>query len=173
MPPMMVFILHEGPLSVYLIHDLAFSTHFYALLFTINTLIIVFLEILLNVAMVQFSHRACIMIGSVLISLGFAGLVFTKSAMGIIFLAVIWTFGEMILFPSASAFVSELAAENVRGSYMGMYNTASNIAIMLGLWLGSVIMGYWGATSLWVISGIWGLVSLLFFIRLPGHLKTG
>lgn len=173
MPAMMVFILHEGPLSVHLIRDLSFSTHFYALLFTINTLIIVFLEILLNASMMQLSHRTCLMIGCVLIAFGFAGLAFLESAAGIIFLTIMWTFGEMILFPAASAFVSEMAAENVRGSYMGMYNTANNIAVMLGLWLGGSVMGYWGSMVLWIVSGIWGLISLVFFIRLPGHMKAG
>jgi len=173
MLPMMVFMLHEGPLSIHLVRDLSFSYHFYGLLFTINTLMIVFLEILINTAMLQLSHRTCLIIGTLFVSFGFAGFAILKTAAGMIFLTVIWTLGEIMFFPAAAAFVSEISPEHARGSYMGMYNTASNLALTLSLWLGVLVMGYWGSTMLWIIAGVWGLFSLLFFIRLPVHEKTG
>lgn len=171
LPVVMVFFQHEASLAVFLTQNLRFSYHFYGFLFTINTLMIVFFEILLNVATREWDSRTSFIIGSLLITIGFMGFAWVTQVWQIIALTVIWTLGEMILFPAASAFVADIAAEKNRGAYMGLFSMNQNAALLLGLWGGSFLMSYFGAHVLWIICGFWGLLSLVFFTRLPLNAK--
>jgi MFS family permease len=78
---------------------------------------------------------------------------------------VIWTFGEMILFPSSSAYVADLAPAEKRGVYMGLYVMTFSIAFMIGPWVGVAILERFGATALWGGALVCGcLAALIIFI---------
>lgn len=162
-PICMIFYQHESTLPVFLVQDLHLPLSFYGWLFTINTLMIVFLELILNVAMMNWPYRVNFMLGSALITLGFSGFIFVTQAWHIILLTMIWTVGEMIFYPSASSYIAEIAPPAHRGSYMSLFATSSNLGMLLGPWAGAIIMQHFGANRLWIVCGVWGILSLLFF----------
>lgn len=166
-PVCMVFFQHESTLAVFLAADLHLSLSFYGWLFTINTLLIVCFELLLNVLMMHWPYRVNFMVGSFLITVGFAGLFFATQAWHVLLLTVIWTFGEMILFPSASSYIAEIAPAEHRGSYMSFFSTSTNLGLLLGPLAGAVAMGHLGASGLWLICGLWGLISVGLFYFQP------
>ena len=165
-PVIMVFYQHNSTLAVYLIKNLHFSYGFFGLLFTINTLIIVCFEIFLNVATTNWSYRWSLSVGSFFVTVGFFGLAFVSSKLHVIMLAVVWTIGEMILLPGFSAYIADLAPAEHRGSYLSLMNTSWNVALMLGPWWGTLIMDHTSATVLWLVCGVWGMVSVVLFTRL-------
>lgn len=166
-PVSMVFFQHESTLSIFLNDQLHFSLSFYGLLFTINTLIIVFFELPLNIATLNWPARRNLMIGSFLITAGFAGFYFATLQIHVILLTIVWTIGEMILFPSATAYAAEIAPLEHRGSYISLYNTSFNLGILLGPLLGGLIMSHSSAHVLWMVCGVWGLISVVMFWLLP------
>lgn len=173
-PIMMVFLQHEAALPVFLKNDLHLPISFYGLLFTLNTLIIVFFELILNVATMNWPYRANLILGSLFITAGFAGLYFAATRWDIILLTIFWTIGEMILFPAASSYIADIAPEEHRGSYMSLYSSATNAGMLLGPWSGAMVMEKYGAHALWVACGLWGLLSVVMFYYLtePRHTKS-
>ena len=95
-----VFFQHESALPLYLVQYLSLSPAFYGMLFTINTLLIVALEVPLNTATAHWSNTRLLVIGSMLFAIGFGALAVIASPAGVIATVVVWTFGEMLLFPS-------------------------------------------------------------------------
>lgn len=162
-PVSMIFFQHESTLAVFLSRDLHLPLSFYGLLFTINTLIIVFCELFLNIIMMNWAYRITLMIGSFFITIGFAGLYFATTTWDIILLTVLWTIGEMVLYPSASSYIADIAPKGHEGSYMSLYSTTSNIGILLGPWGGAIIMQHLGAHGLWMACGLWGMISVVMF----------
>lgn len=162
-PVSMVFFQHEATLPIFLKSDLHLPLSFYGWLFTINTLLIVFIELALNILMMNWPYRANFMIGSLLVAIGFAGLFFASNAWQVILLTIIWTFGEMVIFPSASSYIAELAPPEHRGSYMSLYSTTSNIGLLFGPFAGASIMAHFGGKILWLACGLWGLLSVYLF----------
>lgn len=162
-PVSMIFFQHESTLAVFLSRDLHLPLSFYGLLFTINTLIIVVCELVLNIFMMNWAYRITLMLGSFFITIGFAGLYFASTQWDIILLTVLWTIGEMILYPSASSYIADIAPEEHRGSYMSLYSTTSNIGMMLGPWGGAIVMEHLGANGLWMACGVWGMISVVMF----------
>jgi MFS family permease len=162
-PVSMVFFQHESTLAVFLKADLHLPLSFYGWLFTINTLLIVSMELVLNVFMLNWPYRTNFILGSALITAGFAGLSLATQAWHVILLTLLWTFGEMILYPSASSYIADIAPVEHRGSYMSLFSTSSNIGLFFGPWAGAALMGHIGGRGLWLACGLWGILSLVIF----------
>jgi MFS family permease len=151
LPAFLVFFQIEGPYPLWVVRDLGHSTRFFGLIFTLNTLLIVVLEVALNLAMVRWPHGRALAVGSLCyaVGFGFTGLATTQAAL--LGLTVIWTLGEMILLPTASDAVAGLAPPERRGEYMGLYALSFATALALGPWLG--VKGYAGLGPHWVWIG--------------------
>ena len=166
LPVLLVFFQHEGPMPVWMVEDLGMPTQNFGLLFTINTILIVFLEVRLNGLTAHWSPARALSIGSALCTLGFGALAFVTSYWGVVATVVIWTFGEMILFPSTAAYVSDLAPPGRRGEYMGFYSMTFGIGFTLGPWAGLNILEAAGARTLWLACLGAGTISSLLLGRI-------
>ena len=145
-----VFFQHEGPLSLFLVQDLSLSPAFYGMLFTINTVMIVFMEVPLNAATSHWPHRRGLALGAMLFAVGSGAFAFADGPAMVVVGIAIWTFGEMLLFPQASAYVAEIAPPDRRGQYMGAYALSFNIAFAVAPWAGTTVFAHQGARVLWL-----------------------
>lgn len=69
-PLLMVFFQIEGTLPLWVVRDLGLGSRFYGLLFTVNTLLIVVLEVALNLAMARWPHGRQLLAGSICLAAG-------------------------------------------------------------------------------------------------------
>ena len=166
LPVILVFFQHEGPMPVWMVEDLGMPTQNFGLLFTINTLLIVFLEVRLNGLTAHWSPARALATGSALCTVGFGALAFLTTYWGVVATVVVWTFGEMILFPATAAYVSELAPPTRRGEYMGFYSMTFGIGFTLGPWAGLSVLEAAGARTLWLACLAVGTVSTLLLGRI-------
>jgi MFS family permease len=165
-----VFFQHEGPMSLFLVQDLGLSPAFYGGLFTINTLMIVFIEVPLNSATSHWPHQRALALGAFLFAVGSGAFAFATGPGMIIVGVVIWTFGEMMLFPQASAYVAEIAPAAKRGGYMGAYSLAFNISFAVAPWAGTVAFDRYGARFLWLSVFAVGLISAVMMSQVGGQI---
>jgi predicted MFS family arabinose efflux permease len=146
-----VFFQHESALPLYLVQYLHLSPAFYGMLFTINTLLIVALEVPLNTVTSHWSNTRSLILGCLLFAVGFGALGVIASPAGVIATVVVWTFGEMLLFPAMSAHMAEIAPENRRGAYMGAYSMSLSVALTLGPWMGTQLLASFGPVTVWSV----------------------
>jgi predicted MFS family arabinose efflux permease len=154
-----VFFQHESALPLYLVEYLKLSPAFYGMLFTINTLLIVALEVPLNTATAHWSNTRLLMLGCVLFAIGFGALGVIASPAGVIATVVVWTFGEMMLFPAMASHLAEIAPENRRGAYMGAYSMSLSISLTLGPWMGTQLLAVFGAVTVWSVMFALGVLA--------------
>ena len=164
-----VFFQHEGALPLFLVNDLGLSTAFYGLLFTINTVMIVFMEVPLNAATSHWPHRRALALGAFLFAAGSGAFVFATGPVAIITGMVIWTFGEMMLFPQASAYVADMAPRHRRGEYMGAYSLSFSLAFAVAPWAGTTVFAEFGAVVLWTSVFMVGCVSALMMLQVTAE----
>ena len=163
-----VFYQHESTLSLFLVNNLGFSPAFYGGLFTINTLLIVALEVPINQRSAHWPAAWPLLAGCVLFALGFGGLAVVASATGVLVTVVLWTFGEMMLFPAMSAYLGDIAPAAQRGAYMGAYSMSLSLALTFGPWAGTQLLALWGPTTLWVVMfGFGALAAALMVYATP------
>ncbi len=172
-PVYVVFVQHSAAMPLYLVKDLGFRESVYGLLFSVNTLLIVFLEVQMNTATAHWPHRRSLPIGALLCAAGFGSLALVRSVPAAAATVVVWTFGEMILFPAMSSWVAEVSSEDRRGETMGLYTMSFGLAFSFGPWLGTEILERLGATALWGTMFVLGAVSAGLLTAIPGAREDG
>jgi MFS family permease len=153
-------------LPLFLVRNLNFPESAYGTVFTVNTLLIIALEVGLNSAMAGWSHRWTLTLGAFLYAVGFGAFGLVSGPAGVYAAVVVWTFGEMILLPGSAAYVAEIAPGGRRGEYMGLYTMSFNIAFAFGPWAGAAILQRWGAQALWGAAFVSGCISTLLMSRI-------
>ncbi len=169
-PLLMVFFQVEGTLPLWVVRDLGLGSRFYGLLFTVNTLLIVVLEVALNLAMARWPHGRQLFVGSLCFAVGFGLTAWATGHTTLILTTVIWSFGEMILFPAMSDAVATLAPPDRRGEYMGLLSLSFAAALALGPWLGVLAYAKVGPKAVWLSTFVicLGAGLLLVRFRTPG-----
>src|SRR5262249_27732781 len=77
-PAAAVFFQHEGAMPLDLVRDLGFPPSFFGWMFTINTVMIVLLEVRLNLATSHWAHRKSLVVGATFLASGFGALSFCR-----------------------------------------------------------------------------------------------
>lgn len=168
-PVEIVFFQHVGALPLFIVSDLGFSNAVFGLLTAVNTVLIIFVEVPLNDSMRNWDDKKALALGALLSGIGFGLMAFTDSIPPIVLLIVVWTFGEMIFFPSSGEYVAKIAPEKQRGEYMGYFQMSFSFAFMVGPWLGTTVLDLYGPFDLWVGCLLFGLLSTFMMFRLKLH----
>lgn len=166
-PATMVIFQHLGVLPLYLVKDLHFQTSTFGMLTAVNTILIIFVEVPLNTAMTNWSEKKLLALGALLIGIGFGATAFVSNVIPLIITIIIWTFGEMILFPASSAFAAEISPPNRRGEYMGYFQMSFSLALTLGPWLGTLVYDTYGGREVWFAAFIFSAVSATALLMIP------
>ena len=167
-----VFFQHEAALPLYLVQALHMSPAFYGMLFTINTLLIVALEVPLNNATARWPNARSLVLGCMLFAVGFGSLALIASPAGVIATVIVWTFGEMLLFPAMAAHLGDIAPVSRRGAYMGAYSMSMSLAFTLGPWAGTQLLAALGPLGVWSSMFVLGaLAAVLMVYAAPPHLR--
>lgn len=141
------------------------------LLLALNALLVVLIEMPLIHRIQGNNPMKTVAVGAFLLFLGFAILPFGKGMLYGVFTVIIWSLGEMLIFPLAVGFVANRASDKNRGKYMGLYVVSFSVAFIIGPALGTGIYDAWGAKTLWFSAGLLGIVVCLGFLLLGRRLK--
>ncbi len=165
LPVTLVFTQIHGSLPLWVSRDLAYGPRIFGLVFTLNTVLILLLEVALNTRLANWRPGRQLALGSLLIAMGFG---FTGLAQTLPLLAltvIAWSLGEMILLPASSEAVASLAPADRRGEYMGLYSLSWTLGMTLGPGLGLLIYAGSGPRVLWPACGAFALLSTFALAR--------
>ena len=109
------------------------------LVFAVNTIVIVFTEMWLIQSVERLNKLKVMAWGALLSCLGFGLIPFGATFPFAVFSVLVWTLGEMLSAPVATAYVSGRATDANRGTYLGIYTmtfaAAFVVAPILGTWI--------------------------------------
>lgn len=161
LPINLIFFQHFGAMPIYLVRDLGFKESVYGLLTLVNTVLIIFVEVPLNNKMSNWKDKYSTAFGGILGAIGFGAMAFSGDINFLIITIVIWTFGEMIFFPSIASLASDLSPEKRRGEYMGYFQMTFSTAFMLGPLIGTIVLDAFGSVVLWTGSFLVGAIATI------------
>src|SRR5215204_5651208 len=130
----------------------------YGLLISLNGLAIVLLELPFTSITQRYPAIPTLAVGSILVGLGFALNAWAESLAALAFTVLIWTIGEIVYAPVASAYVADIAPVHLRGRYQGAWGVMWGIAFMLGPGLGAAFLA-WHGDAFWLFCGVLGVLS--------------
>jgi MFS family permease len=166
LPVEFVFFQHLGAVPIYFVKELHYTEAIYGILMAINTVIIIFVEVPLNSGMSHWRDSSSLALGSLLCAIGFGMMAFSANIYYLVLSIIVWTFGEMIFFPSSASFLSNIAPKDKVGEYMGYYQMNFSFSFMVAPWLGAIVLENYGSTILWGATFVLASISSIFLYRL-------
>ncbi|HWZ85282.1 MAG TPA: MFS transporter [Thermoanaerobaculia bacterium] len=167
LPVTVVFFQHISSMPLFIVRDLGLPVSTFGLLFSLNCLLIVVLEIPLNAITAHWPHRRTLAIGAILSGAGFGAMALARGFWGLAATVVLWTFGEMLFFPASAAYATDIAPDERRGEYTGIYTMVFSLAFAIGPWAGIFVLERAGARVLWGLTFVLGVIAAATFLRLP------
>lgn len=149
-PVASVFFQIEGAFSLHLSGALGLSKATIGSLLAINTLLIVLVELPLNSYAARWPLARSLVLGALATGVGFGMLAWVDDLGWTVVSIVLWTVGEMLLFPALTAEATAIAPESRRGEYLGLYHVAFGVAAMIGPALGTMVLQRHGSKPLWI-----------------------
>ena len=135
-----------------------FEPSVYGLLISLNGVMIVVFELPLTAWTRRRPAHKIIAAGYLLIGLGFAGSGFAQTIPALLLVVVLFTLGEMVAMPVASAYIADRVPPEMRGRYMGAFGLTWAIGLTLGPSLG-LQMHARHPLTLWAGCGLLGLIA--------------
>jgi predicted MFS family arabinose efflux permease len=159
----------DAALPLDLVRNLGLSERIFGLTFTVNTGMILALEVPLSAATARWPHRRSLALGALLYGVGFGVMAALRGVGGAFVGVVVWTFGEMISMPALSAYVADVSPPRRGGEYMGGFATAFATAFLLGPWAGTVLLTRFGPVRFWTGVLVLGVLvaAMMATVRAP------
>jgi MFS family permease len=134
----------------------------FSTLITINAVMVVFLQMPISHVAEKFRLMQVMVVGTVFMAAGLVAFSFVTGWTTAILAIVLLTIGEILIFPSNSMMIDQLAPEHLRGTYFGAAQFRK-----IGNFLGPLIGGYLlsqfqGHIMFWILS-ITTLGGVVFF----------
>lgn len=161
-----VFFQHMAALSLFMVEHLRLGERYYGWAITVNTVLIVFTEPRLNASMAHWNHSRAIALGAFCSAVGLGALALCDSFLTVVATVPLWTVGEMIMFPTMSQAITELAPKGRTGATMALYSMAFALAFTVGPKFGVTLMEDYGPSTCWLVVMGLGFVPVLLFWKL-------
>jgi MFS family permease len=159
--------------SVYVIHTLDEPAGWVSAIFAVNSLLIVTCEIALNHAMLGLSRRATLHIGYACAIAGFVLMGFATAATWLLLAAtVVWTLGEMIIYPVMPDHISAISPNRLKARNMGFYSAQSNLGKVFAPLVFLPLIDVLGPVAAWSLVGAALLVGLLATAAISNSPRT-
>jgi len=155
----MVWVL----LSVYAKQNFNVPESQYGFIATTNALMVVFFQF----AVTQVTRRRATLpvmaVGALFYAVGGASIALGHGFWGFWLSMVIMTVGELIMTPTGSTYVANLAPADMRGRYMSLYGLTWSLAAGIGPLLGGFLNDNVAPVAIWYGAGLIGLTSVAAF----------
>jgi MFS family permease len=152
----MVFMQHVSAYPLQL-QAYGYSSSVFGLLISLNGAIICLTELPLTEFTRRYSPRNVMTAGFLVFCAGFVITGFVSTIPLLVTGVVLWTAGEMLYFPMASAHVANVSPPHMRGRYQGAWGIAWGAGLVVGPIAGSALFE-WKARALWLACGVCALI---------------
>ncbi len=152
--------------STFALHvkSLGFPSRAYGLLISMNGMIIIVCELFITQWTRRFPPRPMIALGYFLAGIGFALTGIARTLPALAGTVVIWTLGEMVSSPVASAYAVQLAPERFRGRYLGLVMMMWSFGMVIGPSAGTFVFER-NPAALWTACGVLGALGAGLMLR--------
>ncbi len=153
-------------LPVFLSQDRGISTGTFGLLAALNGMMVVTLQLPIANWAKRHEPRRVMAAGALLYALGFGGFAPAQGIPALAALVAVFTLGELLTVPVASAYLAAIAPPEMRGRYMGLLGLSWTSAMGVSPVLGGAMLDALPHLWLWVFALALGCLSCLAFLLL-------
>ncbi len=164
----MVWIL----LSVYAKHQYGVNENLYGWIPTTNALMVVLLQLSVTNITRRFSALPVMAFGACFYALATASIGLGQGFWAFWMSMVVMTTGELMIMPTASTFIANIAPTNMRGRYMSLFTLSWGIAAGLAPFIGGNLGDAFGPRVTWFAAAGVGTAAALGFAILAARKRN-
>jgi MFS family permease len=138
----------------------------YGLIPMTNALMVILFQIPVTRQTKRFPPLRTLSFGALFYALGVGSVALAGGFWGFWLSMVIMTIGELIMTPTATTLVANLAPADMRGRYMSLYGLTWGVAAGIGPVVGGMLNDQLGPFAIWYGGAIIGMTSTLAFLFL-------
>ena len=153
-------------LGVYGKANFAIPENHFGLVITVNALMVVLLQYPVTQITKKRPPLTVMVTGAFLYALGLGSIAFGSNAWHFALSMVIVTTGELILVPTTTTLVANLAPATMRGRYMSIYSLTMGVGQGIGPVMGGFLNDNIAPAAIWYGTMVLGLLSALVFFSL-------
>ncbi len=148
----LVYVQWQSTIATYT-QELGITLKQYSVLWTINGLLIVLAQPIIQPIVKRLEHRikAQLVLGIVIMMASFIIVGFAQAFSMFVVAMVILTIGEMFVWPAVPTLASQLAPKGREGFYQGIVNSTATVGRMLGPFIGGVLVDLYGITAMFLL----------------------
>jgi MFS family permease len=150
-------------LPVYATKVIGIPTQLYGFIPTTNALMVVFLQVLVTQRTKKHPPLRMIALGMFFYAIGVGSVILGTGFWSFWISMVIITIGELVIVPTSSTYVANLAPADMRGRYMSIYGLTWSLSIGIGPLLGGFLSDSFGPPAIWIGGLVIGIVSTVTF----------
>ena len=165
----LTYVAYEVVLPVSIVDGYGYEPQAWGFLVWVNPLLVTLLQVRLTRATAPIAPAPKLVVAMLVMGLPFLVLVWTHSLAAIVFVVVVFVFGEMLWVPTSQAVVADLAPSDIRGAYMGAFGSAPAIGFALAPLIGLQMRNSFGDEATWAMfAGIGVVAAVLGGLALVG-----
>jgi len=153
-------------MGIYAKEEFQIPENRYGFLATTNALMVVGFQVYVTRFTKQYEPLRVMVVGSLFYALGVGSVALAHNFWGFWSSMVVMTVGELILMPTSSSYVANLAPSHMRGRYMGIYGLTWNMAAAIGPVMGGILNDNVAPSATWYGGMVIGLLGMAGFIRM-------
>ncbi|MEV0899955.1 MFS transporter [Actinoplanes sp. NPDC049802] len=136
-----------------------------------NAVTVVLLQVVVTRVTEKRNPVTAITVGCLLTVAGMAGFAFAGNLWQFVAAMVVFSLGEILIYPAEFAIIDRIAPEENRGAYFGA-QTFAQIGVFIGPFTGGLLLGAYNGTVMFLGVGLFALASLVIYLlvgrRVPG-----
>ena len=161
LPVHVAYALPPTFLSAYIINYTELPAYYVGVIFFINALLVILFEVPINQRMAHLSSSRSLVAGFLVAGVGFFLMGFSHIGALLLVATVLWSLGEMIVFPGITHYVSSISSRHTVDRNLGYYSAGVNIGVMITPSLAFMLVSQPSLPSPWLLAGT---VLLLFAV---------
>lgn len=158
----LVFVL----LSVYVKENFSIPESQFGFLMTTNALVVVLFQFAVSRISNRHPPLRVLATGALVYAVGVGSIAFGRGFFAFMLSIIVLTFGELLIAPTATTLVSQIAPAHLRGSYMGVFSLTVGVARGLGPIYGGVLNDKISPAAIWYGGLVVGLIAAIWYYRL-------
>jgi MFS family permease len=162
----LVYMNMNSTLGVFLRDERGLPEVRYALLLSINAIIVVLFQFWVTRRLQNYRPFLMMAAGSLLYAIGFAMYGFVPTFAFFIVAMIVITIGEMVVSPFQQSLVASFAPEDMRGRYMAVSGLSWSISFTVGPYFAGLILESANPSMLWAFCGLVGMLATTGFLVL-------
>ena len=150
-------------LAVHMKTNFGYGEDTYSWIPTTNALMVIFLQVAITRFTQRWRDTQVMPWGAAFYSVSMLIIAFSKGFWGFWLGMVALTLGELVVAPTASAYVANLAPIEKRGRYLGMFSLTWPLAMSVGPLAGGYLMDNVSQSAPWLAASVVGVLAVISF----------